>query len=104
MPIMLVIPDEKTAHMTAKEIERLQKALLDTADYHCAQRTSGLASTGCDEACGSVEKKAFRPDVMSDLGREMVDIVNVLRGLGSPEDSVVEAVSARLGFRPWKTA
>jgi hypothetical protein len=40
--------------------------------------------------------KPFLLQVQSPLGMELVDIVNVLRGLGTPEEQVVRAVWDRI--------
>lgn len=40
--------------------------------------------------------KPFLLQVQSPLGMELVDIVNILRGLGTPEEQVVRAVWDRI--------
>lgn len=40
--------------------------------------------------------EVFTPLVQSPLGMELADIVNVLRGLGTPEEYVVKAVWSRI--------
>jgi|GEM_PF-6123867 len=40
--------------------------------------------------------ESFYPLVQSPLGMELVDIVTVLRGLGTPEEQVVRAVWGRI--------
>ena len=58
---------------------------------------------GCEAilTAKEIQGLAYRPQrletlVNSELGRELVDIVNVLRGLGTPENEVKRVVESRL--------
>lgn len=60
--------------------------------------------SGTPEATTSVKRAALRTSVITLRGQELVDIVNILRDLGAPEDSVIEAVSSSLAISPWRKA
>lgn len=48
-----------------------------------------------------MEEKVFDVRVNTSLGYELVDVVNVLRALGCPEDEVRSAVLSRLTDCDW---